>query len=276
MPTEGIVDTHVHVWPAGTELDAGAAIDRAGILREFLRVAAGAGVDRAVLIQPSVLGHDHSYLASCVTEQTPVQLAGVAMVDPDVPGSGCSAISAVSTSSLVGLRIPLVRASDTWFRRIGRGYFAIADERGCLISLLVRPDQLDLVEAALIEFPSLAVVVEHLARIDLASDRRAATSRLCALAEYNNLYVKASALPFLSGDAWPYRSVRGELALVLDAFNGRVMWGSDYPFCLSSESYRRSADAARQAVASHDPGMVAQVMSGTAARLFFSHSEDTR
>jgi L-fuconolactonase len=133
------------------------------------------------------------------------------------------------------------------------------------------PDQLEGVMRLADAHPSVPLVIDHLARFDLATDRKHAIDQLCGLAALQNVYVKASALGFLAREEWPYRDLWPILVSVIDAFGAdRVMWGSDYPFVLAHGRYEHSFRALELLLRS-EAGSVGEetIMGGNALRVFF-------
>ena len=78
-----ILDAHVHAWPAeaGLRADRTYTPKRAFPVEDLLRVLDSHDIDGAVIVQPSFLGSDNSYLLSCLKAH-PDRFRGVAVVGP--------------------------------------------------------------------------------------------------------------------------------------------------------------------------------------------------
>ena len=75
----------------------------------------------------------------------------------------------------------------------------------------------------------LKLVVDHLALRRVKDDAAFADlPLLLAMAKRPNIAAKASALPCLSSEPWPYRNIHPCIEQVFDAFGpGRTFWGTD-------------------------------------------------
>jgi predicted TIM-barrel fold metal-dependent hydrolase len=100
-----IVDSHFHAWPA----DAALAADRGYVpaatktIDEALAVQARHGVTHGVMIQPSFLGTDNSYMLECL-KAWPDRLRATVVVEPDI---GFGALEAMDSLGVVGFRLNL-------------------------------------------------------------------------------------------------------------------------------------------------------------------------
>ena len=265
------IDAHVHVWPPAAAVEAEADVVASGVNRALLETLKTSGIDRAILVQPSVCGLDHAYLLSTL-EAHPARVIGIAQVEPEDDGSFEVIEELTRLERFAGFRVPLLRASERWMDHWGERYWRLADSRGCPITVLMAPKDLDQMHELARAYPRVPIVVDHMARLDLASDRTSAAADLCSLASSPNVYVKWSALAFISDDVWPYRSLWPILLDVLDAFGAmRLMWGSDYPFCLKHGHYDESLAAL--ALMLRECGLSdlePEIFGAAARRVFFS------
>lgn len=80
-----ILDAHVHAWPAeaGLRADRTYTPKRAFPVEDLLRVLDSHDIDGAVIVQPSFLGSDNSYLLSCLKAHSD-RFRGVAVVRPKI------------------------------------------------------------------------------------------------------------------------------------------------------------------------------------------------
>ncbi len=80
-----VIDTHAHVFHRGLKLAPGRryAPDYDAPLALYLEQLDRSGMTNGVLVQPSFLGTDNSYLVECLT-QANGRLRGIAVVDPSV------------------------------------------------------------------------------------------------------------------------------------------------------------------------------------------------
>jgi predicted TIM-barrel fold metal-dependent hydrolase len=92
------------------------------------------------------------------------------------------------------------------------------------------PGSLGTVDAIAARHPGVRLVIDHLGRLSHERDAAAFADfpLLLALAKRPNVAVKASGLPGLSTQPYPYRNLHGYLRQVIDAFGpARVFWGTD-------------------------------------------------
>ena len=88
-------------------------------------------------------------------------------------------------------------------------------------------DQLDRIAA---RHPNLKLVLDH---VGLRVHRKGSQAfddlpAVCALAKHPNLAVKASGLPALSTERYPFRDVQPYIRTIFDAFGPRrTFWGTD-------------------------------------------------
>jgi L-fuconolactonase len=255
------VDAHVHVWPPGVAVDA--TVAAAGSVDVAAETLVRAGVEAAVLVQPAACGLDHSYLLAAARSGR-LLAAAVAQADPGDERSLEVVTGLVREAGVAGFRLPLVRAGAGWLDRHAEDYWSLAAGAGAVVSLLLAPWHLDAVEELAGAHRRVPVVIDHLARFDLADHPDGAIARLCALSSVGNVHVKASALGALGGEAC--RQARRVVA----AFGPeRVLWGSDYPFVLEHEPYEDALRAAGRAFRDAGTAGAAAILGGNALRLFF-------
>jgi len=101
-----VIDTHAHVFHRGLKLAPGRryAPDYDAPLSLYLEQLNQNGTTNGVLVQPSFLGTDNSYLVDCV-KQNAGRLRGIAVVDPTISSQD---ILALDKAGIVGIRLNLV------------------------------------------------------------------------------------------------------------------------------------------------------------------------
>ena len=120
------------------------------------------------------------------------------------------------------------------------------------------------------ENPDTTVVVDHMSRIgELNPIDDDEIDRLCALARHPNVNVKVSRLHALGAKIPPHDDLAPMIERVIEAFGpGRVMWGSDSPYQVVTESYSDSVRLVRDRLSLSDADRQS-IMHDTAARIFF-------
>jgi predicted TIM-barrel fold metal-dependent hydrolase len=220
------IDTHAHVFQRGLTLAPARryAPDYDATLDDYLAMLDGHGIARGVLVQPSFLGTDNSYLLAAL-RRVPARLRGVAVVDPAVP---LATLKAMQAAGIAGVRLNLVGraavpdlSAASWRRLLGRvadmdWHVEVHQEAAGLPALLT-----PLLQAG------AKVVVDHFGRPDpaLGVDDPGFRFLLDAAAS-RRVWVKLSAA---------YRNGGQQIALdaipLLRAAFGmeRLVWGSDWP-----------------------------------------------
>lgn len=86
MSATGRVDSHLHVWDRSCPIVAGSRYhpDYEATIETCLALLDAHDVERAVLVQPSFLGTDNSYLLRCL-DAFPDRLRGIVVVGPETP-----------------------------------------------------------------------------------------------------------------------------------------------------------------------------------------------
>jgi predicted TIM-barrel fold metal-dependent hydrolase len=107
------------------------------------------------------------------------------------------------------------------------------------LCLLVNPTDLQAVGLLCEHFPETPVIIDHMARIGRDGPiREFEIDALCALARYPEVKVKISAFYALGNRTAPHLDLAPLIKRLVEAFGSRrLMWGSDSPFQLESETY---------------------------------------
>ena len=100
------IDTHAHVFARGLPMADGRRYTPAYDITvdECLARLDALGMSHGVLVQPSFLGSDNSYMLQAIA-RAPDRLRGIAMVEPDI---GEQALLALQQGGVVGVRFNLV------------------------------------------------------------------------------------------------------------------------------------------------------------------------
>jgi predicted TIM-barrel fold metal-dependent hydrolase len=215
-----VIDAHTHAWDATCRVVAAHYTPGAPRpLADLLGVMDAHGIEGAVLVQPSFLGTDNSYLAACLRAH-PNHLRGVAVID-----AGCkpAEVEALHESGVRGIRFNLLggaelpdlsRAGWPALLRTMRGL-------GWHIELGAAGPRLPTLLPAL-QATRLDLVVDHFGVPDAALGVRCAGFQ-ALLALGGAVAVKISA-PYRLGGLDP----RPLITALIHA-EVRLVWGSDFP-----------------------------------------------
>jgi predicted TIM-barrel fold metal-dependent hydrolase len=262
------IDSHAHVFVRGLPLAATRrhAPDYEATLAEYLALLDAHGVSHGVLVQPSFLGTDNSFLIDAL-RACPRRLRGVAVVDPGVDDA---ALQAMADAGVCGIRLnlvgmPLPDFSLPDWRRL----FARVRALDWHVELHRESRDLPLAAQPVLD-AGCALVVDHFGRP--ASAPASADSGFAWLldaAACGRVWVKLSA----AYRNWPVTiaaaAARDAAQALLKACGpDRLVWGSDWPHT----QHREIADyaAAHAALADWVPDAAARrrILADTPARLF--------
>jgi predicted TIM-barrel fold metal-dependent hydrolase len=224
-----VIDTHAHAF----ELRANLAADRrytpdhAAPLAAYLAELDRCGITHAVLVQPSFLGTDNSYMLDCL-RRYPDRLRGIAVVDRSWDER---ALSELAEENIVGLRLNVLgkdigfAALEEWqslFRRAAKLDWQVEVhlEGGRL------PRMLDALEPS-----GVRIVIDHFGRFDPALGLEdPAAKDLLQRARDLQIWVKLSGPYRCRGNVTEY--AREYLAALGPE---RLLWGSDWPWTQHDE-----------------------------------------
>jgi predicted TIM-barrel fold metal-dependent hydrolase len=259
-----IVDSHFHAWPAESSF----APDRAYLpavaksIDDGLAEQARHGVTHGVLIQPSFLSTDNSYILECL-EAWPDRLRATAVVDPDIAEDE---LERMDRLGVVGFRLNL-HSSKTMPNYTSPAYYPLyewAAAKGWHVEILAQ----GAIWADVLQFLrpwDLTVVVDHFGIPSPKFDPdEIGVDAILAAGRERRAWVKFSA---------PYRQsvsdLRGYAARLLAAFGReRVVWASDYPWTKHEEgqTYGALLDALADWVPEEE--IRKDILGRNAARLF--------
>jgi L-fuconolactonase len=270
-----IVDTHIHVWELVSgrypwQPLANIAPDYEWPVEKEIEVMDRYGIDKGVIVQPSMYAFDNGYILDA-SQRYPDRFRLVGLVDPRSDRVEAD-IQSLVDHGFRGLRLaPRLRPDIAWYcdSRADRVWRQAA-ELDMILTLLIGLDRLGGILTALERYPNVKVVIDHLARPDVTLDAEGKLFvDLLALARFENVYLKLSALGFMSRQAYPHADVQAWVRRSFDAFGpDRLMWGTDTPM---SQDPAGLADAMRlvdYALPDASAEDRQKIMGGTAARLF--------
>jgi predicted TIM-barrel fold metal-dependent hydrolase len=133
---------------------------------------------------------------------------------------------------MLGLRFVIMRPEDC--RALALGHldwiWEVAHQRSAPVAVMVPPAELPQIDRLARRFPSMRVLIDHLAIGPFAKLPQALEHLpvLLTLADRPNVALKATATPSMANDAYPYPSVHPYLERLFHAFGAqRYFWGTD-------------------------------------------------
>jgi predicted TIM-barrel fold metal-dependent hydrolase len=276
-----IVDTHCHVIsddltsypraPIGGK-QSGWATTRPVTAHGMAERMDEAGISQAVLVQATTAyGYDNSYVLDS-RAQRPDRFIAVGTVDPMRPDAADNLEAVVGDDGLAGVRLftsgSTLPAQGEWFAAPETyPFWTKAGELGVTVCLQMRlgPATVQL-HQLLRRFPSVRVLLDHLAYPDIAASPTKAGEAVAELAVHSGLYLKLTHrnLERLH-DAG--EEAAGFLDPVLEAFGAnRIAWGSNLP--AAEQSLPELVDLAKKVLADVPMPQRREIFSGTARRLY--------
>jgi predicted TIM-barrel fold metal-dependent hydrolase len=263
------VDTHAHVFERGLPLTRQRryAPDYDAPLEAYLAQLDAHGVSHGVLVQPSFLGTDCSYMLAAL-RRAPERLRGVAVIERDCP---IDTLTEMANAGIAGIRLNLIGHADapldacvsaqTLDRIRDLKWHVEVHAQAARLQSIVEP----LLEAG------MNVVVDHFGRPDPdLGVRDGGFRRLLELAQTRRVWVKVSAA---YRNWWQPGSQSNEvheaLRLLKAAFGvHRLLWGSDWPHTQfeADEDFARAFELLRALLPAEEERSV--VLADTPAKLY--------
>ncbi len=221
------IDSHAHVFRRGLPLAPvhRHAPDYDALLADYLALLDAHAVSHAVLVQPSFLGTDNSFLLDAL-RTCPQRLRGVVIIEPTL---GDDALADLDRQGVRGIRLNLVGLPIPDFARAEwRRLFERVRTLDWHVELHRESRDLPQVGQPILD-AGCKLVVDHFGRPNavLAGDEGFAW--LLASAATERVWVKLAA----AYRSWPDQrgsAARAAAQALLQAFGaGRLLWGSDWP-----------------------------------------------
>ena len=230
VPPPGAVDAHCHVFgpadrfpysPQRKYTPCDAPKEKLFELRDFL------GFDRNVIVQATCHGNDNTALVDALLAAQD-RARGVASVSPDVSDED---LAAMNEAGVRGVRFNFVkRLVDATPKEV---FLGIADRIAPLgwhiVVYFEAPDLEELVPF-LRQLPT-TIVVDHMGRPDVAKGvDHPDFQRFVGLMENNaDIWCKVTCPERLTVGGPPYDDVVPFGRMLVDRFQDRVLWGTDWP-----------------------------------------------
>ncbi len=223
------IDTHAHVFERGLPLANARryAPTYDAPLPAYLAQLDAHGVSHGVLIQPSFLGVDNSYLLAAL-KQAPQRLRGVAVIDPAAPET---LLAQMNAEGIVGIRLNLIGAADPQLKSpVWQAALARLHALGWHVELHVEARRLPALLPPLLE-AQVNVVVDHFGRPDPALGvDDPGFAALLAAGRSRRMWVKISGAYRNGANGRGEAIAQAAMPRLKDALGlDRLVWGSDWP-----------------------------------------------
>lgn len=275
-PTGTVVDTHNHYWDIERSDLYWLTPDVERLYRSFtppdLKPHMDAvGVQESVIVQAAHSRWDNLWWLQ-LAEQYPYVAAVVGWVDLEDPDVGMALDEYRQHPPFRGVRAGAEDVSDPdWLARpdVHRGIGEVA-RRGLSLDLLVRTPHLRHVPALAAKHPELPMVIDHLAKPEIASGALDAWyAGMEETARDTGVWCKVSGLLTEAGPDPTTECIRPVVAFAIEHFGSdRLMWGSDWPVCTLAASYQETFHTVTGALGSLNDDDRAAILGANAVRFY--------
>jgi L-fuconolactonase len=282
-----ITDSHVHLWriggPGQTWPDAQWPI----LYRDFgpsdllqalsgasaTATSAGSTVEAVVLVQSQPDDRDTDWLLEVATG-LPLVAAVVGWVDLASTSAPARIAAVARHPKLRGLRPMLQGIEETeWLLRpeLEPALQAMM-HAGLRFDALIQPRHLPMLRAFAARWPDLPIVIDHGAKPRIThGELDPWRAQMTALSHFRQVHCKLSGLRTEQAAGAPRAELQPYMLHLLNTFQDRLMWGSDWPVLLhSQDQYADWLNTSLELAASAAAGAVtAESLFRTAASRFY-------
>ncbi|PTB18813.1 hydrolase [Trinickia symbiotica] len=243
----GSCDCHIHVFDAERYPFAAKRSYTPGpaLISDLLQFENRLGIERVVVVQPSVYGTDNAAMLAALKELGTWRARGIAVIDPY--SITAAELSALHDGGVRGVRLNLevkgVRDETVALSQLKRAARTVAP-LGWSIQIYADVDVVAALSPAIAEL-SVPVVLDHFAGVRIARqpEQRDAFETVLQLVKAGNVYVKLSAPYRASRQAPDYADIAPFAQRLVQSRPDRMLWASDWPHTGSAS--HRDGDLAR-------------------------------
>lgn len=224
------IDAHAHVFSRELDLTTARRYtpDYDATLAMYLDTLREHGLSHGVLVQPSFLGTDNSYLLAAL-RQAPKQLRGVVVVEREISRERLDEMDRIG---VVGVRLNLMgKALPDFSEPAWHGFFVHLAELDWHVELHRQVEDLPALIRGLMPF-GIKIVVDHFGRPDARLGvHQPGFARLLEAGCSGQVWMKVSGIYRLEGNEHQNLAFAREALPLLEQSFGmqRLVWGSDWP-----------------------------------------------
>ena len=196
------------------------------------------GADRAVLVHPSVYGHDHATFVDTLKAH-PHRLRGVAVLKPDATSEEIAALDAIGAK---GTRLNVLFAGGNQLsdaQALAKQVAPFGWHLQFLADVAANPELP--VWASKLNVP---VVFDHFGHPSVSDCKHPGFKNLCALVKEGQAWVKISGAYRVVPSDGCWRAIDPFVEALLNANPERLVWGTDWPHPSISEPMPDDVDLA--------------------------------
>jgi predicted TIM-barrel fold metal-dependent hydrolase len=267
-----VVDTHLHCFAGANNARfpyhprAPYRPAQAATPEHLLKCMDGAGVDYAIVVHPEPYQDDHRYLEHCLAVGKG-RLKGTCLVFADQPASMAQLTGLAKRGDIVAARVHAYAPDrlPPFGKPELRALWKRAGEMGLAVQIHFEPRYAPGFEPYIREFASTKVIIDHLGRPFQGTPAEHAV--VVRWARLPNTVMKIASLP--SPTEYPHREIGPVIRQLCDAYGpDRMIYGGGFGAAATAESYRAARERVRAYLSHLKSGEQAQVLGGTAAKLF--------
>jgi 2-pyrone-4,6-dicarboxylate lactonase len=226
------------------------------------------GVERAVLVQPSVYGTDNTVMLNAMAELGAGRCRAVAVVDDDVAESE---LSRMHEAGVRGVRVNVVDVA------VGKGVLPMdalaklaqrVKRFGWHVEFLMHADEFPDLDRQFGDFP-VDIVLGHLGYMKTDKGLQDPGFRaMLRLMQRGKCWVKLTGPYRISTETLPHGDTNAFAHALLEAAPERVIWGSDWPHVMVKTAMPNDADLADLLLDWVPENLREQVLVGNPAKLY--------
>ncbi len=241
-------DSHAHI--CGPVADYDYADDRIytppdALLPQYRHMLGTLGVDRAVLVQPSVYGADNAVLMDALAKANAEEgenFRGVAVIDDDVSDDD---LGRLHLTGIRGVRVNVVDVADPKAGLPVDQLRLLADRiapLGWHLELLTHADEFPDLDVQFADFP-VDLVFGHMGYLHIGHDTQSAGFQaLLRLAAMGRCWVKLTGPYRISAGDLPYPDATPFARALIHAAPDQVIWGTDWPHVMVTKPMPNDGD----------------------------------
>ncbi|MBI3965312.1 MAG: amidohydrolase [Chloroflexi bacterium] len=247
-----IVDAQIHLWEPSRpdrpwDTTKKPHLPEPLTLERCVATLDEAGVQKAVLVTPVLLGYNNDYQLEAA-RRYPDRFTVMGRFDATAPDASEQLDRWLDEPAMSGLRLSM--HEEPWYSWIDNGTLDWFWPRAEALNVPVKvylPGRGDLVAPIAERYPGITFFVDHMATKAEEAEPFAPLYKTLGLAKYPKVYVNVTALPVASKEPYPFKDTYEPLRRVYDAFGPqRMLWGTDYS--RMRVPYRQAVDHFLEAV----------------------------
>jgi predicted TIM-barrel fold metal-dependent hydrolase len=240
-----IVDSQIHMWPPNRPdrpwvAGAKPQIPEPMTIERVVPMIDGAGVDRVVVVPPTLEGERIDYAQEAV-KRYPGRFGIMARIALDKPEHASRLATWREQPGVLGIRVS--GGQDLKWIKDGTAdwFWPAAEKANVPVMFLFGENQL--LGAVAERHPQLQLIIDHMG-VGSAAVRAKIVPQVIAvtasLAKHPNVSVKLSATPLMSNEPYPWRDMTDHIHRLYDLYGPqRCYWGTDVTNSFAKASYRQ-------------------------------------